>query len=85
LGIFVSEQEGSRRGGNEDTGTPRLRNIEGEAGLKRFQAKWGPVRVKKTRRINNLEPRFDSIETEKALDNLPQNQVSRAMTFTPPI
>jgi hypothetical protein len=26
----------------------------------------GPVRVKKTRQIRNLEPRFDSIETEKA-------------------
>ena len=28
---------------------------------------WIPVRVKKTRQIKNLEPRFDSIETEKAL------------------
>jgi hypothetical protein len=27
----------------------------------------GPVRVKKTRQITNLEPRFDFIETEKAL------------------
>jgi hypothetical protein len=35
--------------------------------LERFQAKWGPVRVKKTRQIKNLEPRFDSIETEMAL------------------
>jgi hypothetical protein len=35
--------------------------------LERFQAKWKPVRVKKTRQIKNLEPRFDSIETEKAL------------------
>jgi hypothetical protein len=26
----------------------------------------GSVRVKKTRQIGNLEPRFDSIETEKA-------------------
>jgi hypothetical protein len=42
----------------------------------RFQAKacpgldpgWEPVRVKKTRQIKNLEPRFDSIETDKALD-----------------
>ena len=33
----------------------------------RFQAKWRPVRVKKTRQIENLEPRFDSIEAEKAL------------------
>jgi hypothetical protein len=36
--------------------------------LKRFQAKWKPVRVKKTRQIKNLEPRFDSIEAEKALE-----------------
>jgi len=36
--------------------------------IKRFQAKWRPVRVKKTRQIKNLEPRFDSIETEKALE-----------------
>jgi hypothetical protein len=28
---------------------------------------WRPVRVK-TRQIENLEPRFDSIETEKALE-----------------
>jgi hypothetical protein len=35
--------------------------------LERFQAKWRPVRVKKTRQIKNLEPRFDSIETERAL------------------
>ena len=34
---------------------------------KRFQAKWRPVRVKKTRQIKNLGPRFNSIETEKAL------------------
>jgi predicted N-acetyltransferase YhbS len=32
-----------------------------------FQAKWKPVRDKKTRQIKNLEPRFDFIETEKAL------------------
>jgi hypothetical protein len=36
------------------------------AALERFQAKWKPVRVKKMRQIKNLEPRFDSIETEKA-------------------
>jgi hypothetical protein len=43
--------------------------------LERFQAnacpgldpEWRPVRVKKTRQINNPEPRFDSIETETAL------------------
>jgi hypothetical protein len=40
-------------------------------GSERFRAKacpgldpgWVPVRVKKTRQIKNLEPRFDSIET----------------------
>ena len=45
------------------------------AWLARFQAKacpgldpgWIPVRVKKTRQIKNLESRFDSIETAKAL------------------
>jgi hypothetical protein len=40
--------------------------VAGAGALKRFQAKWTPVRVKKTRQIKNLEPRFDSIETEKA-------------------
>jgi hypothetical protein len=30
--------------------------------LERFQAKWIPVRVKKTRQTKNLDPRFDSIE-----------------------
>src|ERR1700722_6069827 len=43
--------------------------------LERFRAKacpgldpgWIPVRVKKTRQNNNLEPRSDSIGTEKAL------------------
>jgi hypothetical protein len=35
----------------------------------RFPAKWRPVRVKKTRQNKNLEPRFDSIEAEKALEN----------------
>ena len=28
---------------------------------------WKQVRVKKTHQIKNLEPRFDSIETERAL------------------
>jgi hypothetical protein len=34
---------------------------------KRFQAKWVPVRVKKTRQNKNLEPRSDEIGTEWAL------------------
>src|SRR5216684_3395450 len=45
----------------------------GDCGLTRpgrFRAKWKPVRVKKTRQIKNLEPRFDSIETEQALEPL---------------
>ena len=41
--------------------------------LERFQAKWKPVRVKKTRQVKNLEPRFDSIETEKAPGHEPIN------------
>src|SRR5664279_363355 len=47
--------------------------------LERFQAKWWPVRVKKTRQLKNLEPRFDSIETEKALDVAGRDQ--RAFCF----
>src|SRR5260370_36970301 len=35
--------------------------------LERFPAKWTPVRVKKTRQNKKLEPRSDSIGTEKAL------------------
>jgi hypothetical protein len=42
-------------------------NWRGAGALERFQAKRRPVRVKKTRQIENLEPRFDSIETKKTL------------------
>ena len=35
----------------------------------RFRAKWIPVRVKKTRQNKNLEPRSDSLGTEKALEH----------------
>jgi hypothetical protein len=45
--------------------------------IERFQAKWKPVRVKKTRQIKNLEPRFDSIEAEKALDPNPSFRGAR--------
>jgi len=34
---------------------------------KAFSSEVDSVRVKKTRQIMNLEPRFDSIETEEAL------------------
>jgi hypothetical protein len=36
------------------------------AQLERFPAKWGPVRVKKARQIENPEPRSDSIGTKKS-------------------
>jgi hypothetical protein len=45
----------------------RVADVIGEFILERFPAKWIPVRVKKTRQIKNLEPRSDSIGTEKAL------------------
>jgi hypothetical protein len=48
--------------------------------LKRFQAKWIPVRIKKTRQIKNLEPRFDSIETEKALVHQRHSGMREAQT-----
>jgi hypothetical protein len=47
----------------------------------RFQTKAHPglapgwVRVKKTRQINNPEPRFDSVETEKALGMIQQVEI----------
>jgi hypothetical protein len=37
-------------------------SMPAEPQIERFQAKWKPVRVKKTRQIKNPEPRFDSIE-----------------------
>jgi hypothetical protein len=46
----------------------------------RFQAKCTPVRVKKTRQIKNLEPRFDSIEAGKALANTIPNHTSAVLT-----
>ena len=44
-----------------------------EVFLERFQAKWAPVRVKKTRQNKRLEPRYDSIGTglQVAAGNLP--------------
>jgi hypothetical protein len=51
------------KGAEED----RQSKSKAERRPERFQAKWQPVRVKKTRQDKNLEPRFDSIETEKAL------------------
>jgi len=40
---------------------------------------WRSVRVKKTRQLKNLEPRFDSIETEKALGVIQQVKVRQQM------
>jgi hypothetical protein len=49
--------------------------------LERFQAKWKPVRAKKTRQIKNPEPRFDSIETENALGWIaPQRNASNGIS-----
>jgi hypothetical protein len=46
----------------------RKRPAECEApGLERFPAKWVRFASRKRVKITNLEPRFDSIETEKAL------------------
>ena len=40
---------------------------------------WKPVRVRKTRQIKNPEPRFDSIETEKA----PASRLKLPMAMMP--
>src|SRR5260370_13898699 len=55
----------------------RLR-LSGSVVLERFQAKWKPVRIKKTRQIRSLESRFESIETEKALGS---RRASKAITL----
>ena len=47
-------------------GWPQYRS--GDFGTRAFSSEVDPVRVKKTRQTRNLEPRFDSIETEKALE-----------------
>src|SRR3954466_12508860 len=39
----------------------------GSEGLERFPAKWARLALRKRVKIRNLELRFDSIETEKAL------------------
>jgi hypothetical protein len=58
----VAQNAGAARPG-------RLRKAcSSSARIERFQAKWRPVRVKKTRQIKDLEPCFDSIETERALE-----------------
>jgi membrane-associated phospholipid phosphatase len=59
--------------------------------LERFPAKWIPVRVKKTRQTKNLgrkhhaydlEPRSDSIGTEKALVTFPSGHTILAIIIT---
>src|SRR6185312_9200565 len=49
-------------------GVEGLRDRSSAPHLERFPAKWKPVRVKKTRQNKRLEPRSDSIGTEKALE-----------------
>jgi hypothetical protein len=56
---------------------------EGIVRLERFQAKWIPVRVKKTRQIKNLELRSDSIGTEKALDEIVDRIVPHHVNSSP--
>jgi hypothetical protein len=56
---------------DEDGFLRKLWPIDGSpAGLPfgAFSSEVEPVRVEKTRQFENLEPRFDSIESEKALD-----------------
>ena len=43
-----------------------------------------PVRVKKTRQIKNLEPRFDAIEAEEALDGPARFLFNVRITLTGP-
>jgi hypothetical protein len=62
-------------------------------GIERFQAKacpgldpgWKPVRIKKTRQIKKLEPRFDSIEAglEAPTSRCRRARAERAMSENP--
>src|SRR5882672_4872691 len=55
---------------------PRFASTSSVLHLERFPAKWMPVRVKKTRQNKKIEPRSDSIGTEKALVKRTQHQVA---------
>src|SRR6266511_135174 len=57
----------ARRSCSNRKRTDERDSTQSKHALERFRAKWKPVRVKKTRQIKNLEPRFDSIETAKGL------------------
>jgi hypothetical protein len=46
----------------------KIDGILATLGLERLPAKWMQVRVKKTRKNKELEPRSDSIGSEKALE-----------------
>ncbi len=52
----------------EQISSPRLAGAEGPS-LEHFPAKWMPVCARKMRPNKGLEPRSDSIGTEKALEN----------------
>src|SRR5439155_20918498 len=56
-----------------------------QAMLERFQAKWIPVRVKKTRQNIKIEPRSDSIGTEKALETGRQGKLETKVEPQPAI
>jgi hypothetical protein len=51
----------------EEGGVPDRAGFVAFRAPEHLQARGKPVRVKKTRQIGNLEPGFDSIETERAL------------------
>src|SRR5882757_998754 len=61
-GILIRRQPS--RPNNPSMKTPL---VAGFSNPERFPAKWTPVRAKKTRQNKELEPRSDSIGTEKAL------------------
>jgi hypothetical protein len=59
---------------------PRQGAFFARSALKRFPAKWNPVRVKKARQNKKPEPRSDSIGSEKALM---QKGLARIRQFLP--
>jgi hypothetical protein len=63
---------------------PTARNPEPQR-QERFRAKWIPVRVKKTRQNKNLEPRSDSIGTEKAREALTMARLRSLLRYCAPM
>jgi hypothetical protein len=61
----IQQREPKRLG--QATGHIKVDPLHRCLAARAFSSEVEPVRVKKTRQIENLEPRFNSIETEKAL------------------